>query len=253
MLFICSACHCRCSSRGRCCNIWFLSAVCLLQAWTLYPHSLVSNKVHYFLLSFQELPRTDACDCPWQGPLISNRGLMSLLVRSPLCASSRLFQAPFSSLSLCTDLDGFVRGGCLMMKAVTELCRKPWNLCSQRNLEFWKEIGFKAWVVCHTAKGVCCIYHALSITNTPSVLQDINWQLPALQHIPLMEKQTSHQANQHKAKKARRWVDAGSRPTSTDQFFSVLFLWWCCNNCADGVQPAKTRHVVQQNLSAWLI
>lgn len=149
------------------------------------------------------------------------------------------------SCSLCVAHCGSFRLPFLpFLPSAMELSRKPWNLCSLLNLEFWQQIGFKAWVLSHLAKGMCCIYHACSITNTPSGLQYSNWQVPILQYIPLMEKQISHHAKQHKAVKARSWVDTGSRPTCTDLFFQRYF----CGDVATTVQmlysqwPSPARH-----------
>lgn len=171
MLLICSACHCRSSSRGRCCNIWLLSAVRLLRASSLYPDSLVSRTVDSLLLSLQELPLTDARGCPRQGPLISNRGLMSLFVRS---------RSPF--VQLIVALSGslffplFVHrvgwfckgwGQRLVFITATESGRKTLKSLLPLKSGILTENRFKKSPLSDSQRCAWCIYHAFSITNTP--------------------------------------------------------------------------------------
>lgn len=247
MLFICSACDCRSSSRGRCCNIWLLSAVRLLRALTPYPHSLVSNNVHSFLLSSQELPLTDACGCPRQGPLISNRGLMSLFVRS--CSPFvRLIVALSGSLFFPLFVHRVGRfcegwGRCLVMKAAAESYRKPWNLRSLWILEFWQHRFKSPSPISHSQRCVCCIYRAFSITNTPLKSPYFNWQLAVLQYIPLMESKYPTMQGSIKA-----WEPGGEWIRDPDQPAQIRLLQpYFCADVAATVQmysqrPSPPRH-----------
>lgn len=233
MLLICSACHCRSSSRGRCCNVWLLSAIRLLRASSLYPDSLVSRTVHSLLLSLQELPLTDARGCPRQGPLISNRGLMSLFVRS---------RSPFVRLMVALSgslffplfvhrVGGFCKGWGrrLVFITATESGRKPPEIFAP--FEIWdfdrKSVQKAQRVLCQTAKGVRGVFTMhLASQILPLRCPCFNWQLPILQYISLNGKQRSDRARQHRAVRARRGVDTGIQASllRSARFSSALFL-----------------------------